>query len=110
MTPNDFRGIALEFPEATEGAHMNHPDFRVRGKIFATLWPGENRGVVMLTPQQQKQVTETEPSVFEPVPGGWGRQGSTSVHLQGAAEASVRSALLLAWRNKAPESLADEWR
>jgi hypothetical protein len=110
MTPDDFRGIALELPEATEGAHMNHPDFRVRGKIFATLWPSENRGVVLLSPEQQKQVTNSEPAIFEPVPGGWGRQGSTSVHLKGAKEESVRSALLLAWRNKAPESLVDEWK
>jgi len=108
MTPDDFRGIALELPEATEGAHMNHPDFRVRGKIFATLWPKESRGVVMLTPEQQKQVTEAAPAVFEPVPGGWGRKGSTSVRLQLAVEATVRSALLMAWRNKAPDSLADE--
>jgi hypothetical protein len=108
MTPEEFRGIALELPEATEGAHMNHPDFRVRGKIFATLWPSDGRGVVMLTPEQQKVATQAEPKVFEPVPGGWGRQGSTSVHLQHAREASVRSALLQAWRNKAPDSLVDE--
>jgi hypothetical protein len=107
MTLDQFRGIALQLPEATEGAHMNHPDFRVRGKIFATLWPGENRGVVMLTPEQQKLVTQAEPAVFEPVPGGWGRQGSTSVHLQSASEESVRDALLKAWRNKAPDSLVD---
>jgi hypothetical protein len=108
MTPEDYRRIALELPEATEGAHMNHPDFRVRGKIFATLWPKERRGVVLLTPEQQAFVTEAEPAVFAPVPGGWGRRGSTSVHLERADEATVRSALLVAWRNKAPESLADD--
>jgi len=107
MTPEDYRRIALELPEATEGAHMNHPDFRVRGKIFATLWPKEGRGVVMLTSEQQKSVTEAEPAVFEPVPGGWGRQGATSVHLQHADETTVRGALLMAWHNKAPESFGD---
>ncbi|MFI5456590.1 MAG: MmcQ/YjbR family DNA-binding protein [Isosphaerales bacterium] len=107
MTPEDYRRIALELPEATEGAHMNHPDFRVRGKIFATLWPKERRGVVMLTPEQQKSVTEAEPAVFEPVPGGWGRKGATSVNLQHAGKAAVRGALLMAWHNKAPESLSD---
>jgi len=107
MTPEDFRRIALELPEATEGAHMNHPDFRVRGRIFATLWPKERRGVVMLTPEQQKSVTAAEPAVFEPVPGGWGRQGSTSVHLAHADEDTVRGALLTAWHNKAPKSLGD---
>ena len=108
MTPEEFRGIALELPEATEGAHMSHPDFRVRGKIFATLWPGERRGVVLLTPEQQKLVTEADPKAFEPVPGGWGRKGSTSVHLKHAKVAEVRDALLKAWRNKAPESLVDD--
>jgi hypothetical protein len=107
MTVNDYRRIALELPEAIEGEHMNHPDFRVRGKIFATLWPKERRGVVMLTPDQQKLVTEAEPTVFQPVPGGWGRKGSTSVRLRNAAEKTVRSALLMAWHNKAPESLSD---
>jgi hypothetical protein len=108
MTADDFRRIALELPEATEGAHMNHPDFRVRGRIFATLWPSESRGVVMLTPEQQSLVTKAVPAVFEPVPGGWGRKGSTSVHLRRASEKSVRDALLKAWRNKAPDSLVDE--
>jgi hypothetical protein len=107
MTPEEFRRIALELPEATEGAHMNHPDFRVRGRIFATLWPAEHRGVVMLTPEQQRQHTAANPAVFEPVLGGWGRKGSTSVHLAHADEQTVRGALLVAWHNKAPASLAD---
>ncbi len=107
MTPDEFRRIALELPEAIEGVHMDHPDFRVRGKIFATLWPKESRGVVMLTPEQQQSVTEAEPAIFAPVPGGWRRKGSTSVHLHFADEATVRGALLMAWHNKAPASLSD---
>jgi hypothetical protein len=104
MTAADFRRLALAFPEATEAAHMGHPDFRVRDKIFATLWPEEGRGVVLLTPEQQKVLAELKPTVFTSVPGGWGRRGSTNVNLQTADELSLTSALLMAWRNKAPAS------
>jgi hypothetical protein len=104
MTVDDFRRLALALPEATEAAHMAHPDFRVRNKIFATLWPEEGRGVVMLTPEQQKVVVELKPTVFTPVPGGWGRRGSTNVSLTAADEMSLTSVLLMAWRNKAPAS------
>jgi hypothetical protein len=104
MTVDDFRRLALALPEATEAAHMTHPDFRVRNKIFATLWPKEGRGVVMLTPQQQRVVVELKPAVFAPVPGGWGRRGSTNVSLRAADEMSLTSVLLMAWRNKAPAS------
>jgi hypothetical protein len=86
---------------------MDHPDFRVRGKIFATLWPRERRGVVKLTPEQQEEVTKSNPDVFTPVPGGWGRQGSTMLSLDQADEETARSALLLAWKNRAPASLKD---
>jgi hypothetical protein len=102
MTVDDFRRLALALPEAAEAAHMAHPDFRVRNKIFATLWPQEERGVVMLTPEQQKVVVELKPAVFAPVPGGWGRRGSTNVSLRAADEMSLTSVLLMAWRNKAP--------
>lgn len=109
MTVDQYRRIALELPEATESEHMNHPDFRVGGKIFATLWPKERRGVVMLTVQQQANLTGSEPKVFEPVPGGWGRKGATSVHLAHAVEETVRGAILMAWRNKAPKAIGDAW-
>jgi hypothetical protein len=102
MTVDDFRRLALALPEAREAAHMAHPDFRVRNKIFATLWHEEGRGVVMLTPEQQKVVVELKPAVFTPVPGGWGRRGSTNVSLRAADEMSLTSVLLMAWRNKAP--------
>jgi hypothetical protein len=108
MTADDFRRLALALPEATEAAHMAHPDFRVQNKIFATLWPKEERGVVMLTPDQQKVLTELKPPVFTPVPGAWGRRGSTNVNLEAADEISLASALLMAWRNKAPKRLASE--
>ena len=67
-TVDDFRRLVLALPEATEAAHMAHPDFRVRNKIFATLWPKEGRGVVMLTPEQQRVLIELKPVVFSAVP------------------------------------------
>jgi hypothetical protein len=106
MTPDDYRALALALPGVIESAHMNHPDFRVRGKIFATLWPAENKGVLKLTLDQQKLLTEREPAIFAPVPGGWGRRGATTVDLEHAKESTVRSALALAWRNIAPKSLS----
>ena len=106
MTANDFRKIALSFPEALESAHMNHPDFRVRGKIFATLgYPGENWAVVKLTPEEQRSFVRADPDVFQPVKGGWGRRGNTNVQLPTANIERVREALVAAWRNTAPKRL-----
>jgi hypothetical protein len=74
MTAQDFRRLALSLPETTEQAHMNHPDFRVRGRIFATLgYPGGNWAMVKLTPEQQANFVGAEPASFVPVKGGWGR-------------------------------------
>jgi len=106
MTADDFRSLALSLPEATEESHMNHPDFRVRGKIFATLGPDEAWGMVKLTPEQQGLFVRTEPKVFQPIKGGWGRRGCTQVILEAATEPSVRQALVAAWRNTAPKTLA----
>jgi len=108
MTGNQFRKMALSLPEASESAHMGHPDFRVLGKIFATLWPDESWGMVKLTPEQQEQFIEAEPGVFMPVKGGWGRRGATLVHLAPATSETLRPALVAAWRNVAPKRLARE--
>jgi hypothetical protein len=108
MTADDFRELALSFPEAVEAAHMNHPDFRVRGKIFATLGPDEDWGMVKLTPEQQALFTGTEPAVFQPVKGGWGKRGATRVQLDAATEPAVQQALRAAWRNVAPKRLAEQ--
>ena len=103
MTANDFRRLALSLPDAIEAAHMGHPDFRVSGKIFATLgYPGAGFGMVVLTPEQQELFVRTEPKTFTPVPGGWGRQGSTRVVLRTAKKSAVREALKVAWSNRAP--------
>jgi hypothetical protein len=108
MTPAGFRGIALAMPEAFEASHMGHPDFRVRrGKIFATLgYPDASWGVVLLTPEEQGLYVEMEPEAFEPVPGGWGRGGSTRVRLKAVDAVTLRGAMMAAWRKAAPKALA----
>jgi hypothetical protein len=101
MTPDDFRAIALSLPDTIESAHMDHPDFRVSGKIFATLgYPNREWGVVGLTPEDQARVCKAEPTVFTPVKGAWGRSGSTQVRLEDARTASVRAALKAAWTHR----------
>lgn len=108
MTPDDFRNLALELPEATESAHMAHPDFRVGGKIFATLgYPDSAWGMVKLTPEQQEWFMRIAPKVFVPAKGAWGRQGSTTVHLPALKLTLARDALKAAWRNTAPKRLLD---
>jgi hypothetical protein len=109
MTANEFRKLALSMPQAVEAAHMDHPDFRVRGKIFATLGPGEKWGMVKLTPAQQAEFVAAHPDVFQPVKGGWGEGGATRVILQSAREGIVRNALVASWRNAAPKKLAREF-
>jgi hypothetical protein len=108
MTAQEFRDLALSLPEATEASHMGHPDFRVRGKIFATLGPDEAWGMAKLTPEQQTLFVRTEPNVFQPVNGAWGRRGCTYVRLEAATEPSVRQALVAAWRNTAPKRLVQQ--
>ena len=109
MTPDEFRRIALGFPEAVEGSHMGHADFRVGGKIFATLgYPNDQFGVLMLSPQDQDLVIRDHPSVFAPVKGKWGESGSTTVALARATEGAVLPALEAAWRKRAPKALIRE--
>lgn len=106
MTADQFRRIALSLPESTESAHMNHPDFRVRGKIFATLgYPDTGWGVVKLTPRQQQALVERHPDVFVPAAGAWGRRGMTQVRLRAVTVAVAREALRTAWCNTAPKTL-----
>jgi hypothetical protein len=107
MKAEGFRRLALALPEAAEVGHMGHPDFRVGGKIFATLgYPDDGWGMVKLTPDQQEALVSAEPSVYVAVKGGWGRRGATNVRLRAAKTASLRVALATAWRNVAPRTLA----
>ena len=106
MSASSFRRIALGLPEAVEGAHQGVADFRVSKRIFATLgYPDKAWGMVKLTPEQQSMLVEAEPDIFRPVPGGWGKSGSTNVRLAKADATTLRSALAMAWRNVAPKSL-----
>lgn len=99
MTADEFRNIALSFPDAYEHGHMGHPDFRVNKKIFATLGPDEAWGMVKLTPEQQTLFVDKDPEAFEPIKGAWGIKGATKVNLAPATEPNVLQALTLAWRN-----------
>ena len=106
MTEKDFRRIALSMPEAVEGSHFGHADFRVGGKIFATLGLiSEGYGVLLLTPEQQAGMVEDEPKIFSPVPGGWGRKGSTRVLIAKVPRDILEAALRAAWSRKAPKRL-----
>jgi hypothetical protein len=111
MTAAEFRRLALSLPETEERAHMNHPDFRVGGKIFATLgYPDKSWAMVKLFPDQQAEFVAACPQIFVPVKGGWGKQGGTNVLLKAASEERVREALAAAWQNRAPKSLQSKDR
>ena len=106
MTPNAFRKIALSLPETEERKHMNHPDFRVAGKIFATLgYPDKTRGMVKLSPEDQHNFSKDHPEAFIPVKGTWGRRGATSVLLKAAPNNVLQKAIESAWRFNVPKRL-----
>ena len=129
MTPDEFRTLALSMPEALEASHMGHPDFRVRHsdtktRIFASLFvpsddeDGREWAMVKLTSEQQCEVCRSNPAIFRPVAGGWGRQGATQIRLESGAKSrsggrqsirkAIRSAVIAAWRNAAPKRLIEE--
>jgi hypothetical protein len=102
VTAHQFRALALDIEGAVESAHMRHPDFRVGGKIFATLGhPDNEHGMVKLTVQQQRLFAKQTPSVFKPCKGAWGRKGCTNVVLRSADESVVAAALDAAAENVA---------
>lgn len=99
MTPKDFRRIALSLEGAEEGSHMGAVDFRVGGRIFATLASvKQGYGNLMLTPEQQAEFVAEQPEIFLPIPGGWGRSGATHIRLAEANEDVLAGALRAAWR------------
>jgi hypothetical protein len=99
MTPEEFRSIALKIDGSIEGAHMGHPDFRANGRIFATLYPDGQAGMVKLTPAQQQDFMSADSAAFGPASGAWGRQGCTTVRLDSIDEDSLGAAMTLAWQN-----------
>ena len=97
MSTDEFRRLALAMAGAIEGAHMGHPDFRANGKIFATLYPDGQSGMVKLTPDQQAEFMRAD--AFAPASGAWGRQGCTTVRLAAVEEDKLGEAMTLAWQN-----------
>jgi hypothetical protein len=108
VTAATFRELALALPEVEERSHQGHPDFRVGGKVFATLGPDGGWGMVKLPPDEQTARAEADPEAFEPFPGAWGRQGCTRVTLGAARKPSVQACLVAAWRNTAPKRMLQE--
>ncbi|HEX2764754.1 MAG TPA: MmcQ/YjbR family DNA-binding protein [Allosphingosinicella sp.] len=103
-----FRRIALALPGAEEGAHMGHADFRVGGRIFATLgYPDASFGMVNLLPEQREDFMTLAPEAFGPAAGAWGRSGSTLVRLDKVPHDVLETALAAAWRKRAPRRLLD---
>ena len=99
MNVDDFRRIALSLEGAEESSHMGQPDFRVGGRIFATLASAhQGYGNLMLTLEQQAAFIEELPEVFLPIKGGWGRMGMTHIRLAAAHEDVLRGALQTAWK------------
>ncbi|MGB0953598.1 MAG: MmcQ/YjbR family DNA-binding protein [Planctomycetota bacterium] len=105
MTPSQFRKLALQLPEAVEGEHHDHPDFRVGGKIFATIGPDATWGMVKLKSELQTKLVRDESDAFSAFPGKWGEYGATKVVFEYAPIEQVEQALLAAWRNVAPKKM-----
>jgi len=95
----DFRRIALALSDVAEQSHMGHPDFRTRGRIFASLRADEKHGAVKLAPDEQRELIARDPASFEPESGAWGRQGWTRIALASVSEEDLGEALTLAWRH-----------
>jgi hypothetical protein len=99
MDAEDFRRMALSLPSAEEGSHMGAADFRVGGRIFATLASqDQGYGNLMLTPEQQAAFVDEAPDIFVPIAGGWGRMGMTHIRLAAATEEVLAGALRTAWK------------
>ncbi|MEK6703698.1 MAG: MmcQ/YjbR family DNA-binding protein [Planctomycetota bacterium] len=113
MTEDSFRQLALSMPESMESSHMGHPDFRVKNKIFATLFTGDDDAddaMVKLTPEQQEEFIATNPETFTPIKGAWGERGYTQVRLATANQAAVKRAIVTAWKNTAPKGLVNKFK
>src|SRR5262245_40048930 len=101
MTANDFRKIALSLEGVEQGSHMDAVDFRVGGRIFATLASQKlGYGNLIISPELQAEMISKRPDLFLPVPGGWGRMGATHVRLADVTEAELKRALQIAWKHR----------
>jgi hypothetical protein len=105
LTPADIRAMALALPEAVEADHHGFPSFRVAGKIFCTLREDRPRLMVKLAPEHQDNFVVAQPGAIEPVPGYWGRKGSTYVDFADLEPSLISTLLDLAWAGVAPRRL-----
>ncbi len=107
VTTEEAREIMLSMPEAAEGEHMNHPDFRVRNKIFATLWPDESKAVVFLPTEDHGDLLDEQPGAFST--NGWSKKhGALNVHLDHISADQFGSLVRQSWTGTAPQALVDE--
>jgi hypothetical protein len=104
MTPEAFRKLALEFPDAVEAPHFELTSFRSGGKIFATMSEKDARAMVKLTPEQQEMLTGAEPKMFQRIPNAWGDKGATWLHLKHTNAKTAQSALTFAFENVRPKA------
>jgi predicted DNA-binding protein (MmcQ/YjbR family) len=102
ITQAQFRDLALGFPGSAQGSHFDVTDFRVGGKIFATLRESDGRAVLKLSHDEQQLLMTTSSQLFQPVKGSWGAKGWTRVILDQADEATIRHAMTMAWKSVAP--------
>jgi hypothetical protein len=109
LTIENVRELALSLPEAEEQDHFGRPSFRIRNKIFATLWPKEKKAMIKLSLVDQSVFCDLDKSIFYPVPGGWGLKGSTFVELNKVSGKIFKEALLSAWRQVAPQTLVKKY-
>ena len=98
MTADEFRHLALQMPGAIEDSHMGHPDFRIDNRIFATLGPRDDHGMVKLPVDEQQICVHDNPEVFRPIKGAWGAKGATRVILSAATVKLMQPAITAAWR------------
>lgn len=99
LTLDRVRAMALALPDVVEASHMGHPDFRLGGRIFASLQPARGLAVVSLSPEVQRRFLDQHPDVFVPQAGAWGRQGWTGIVIDAADEEAVGEALTEAWQS-----------
>jgi hypothetical protein len=105
LTVEEVRQIALSLPGVEEHEHWNRPSFRVKGKIFLTLWPVEQRAVLKLALDVQRDLVKEEPGIYSVVSGAWGQRGYTSAHLQRIEAEEFTAVVERAWRQVAPRRL-----
>ncbi len=103
------RQTALSLPEAEEKSHFGLPDFRVKGKIFASLHIDKQYMMVKLGANDQSVFCSFDKTIIFPVPGGWGRKGATFVNLKKVRKTMLTDALTTAWKNTAPAKLARQY-